>query len=758
MCSTSRPAAAGFAIDEVAARPLPGLVYPVKLAFTPDDAAVTYLHSPEGGLERQLLAFDLASNSRSAVVAPEGAGVTEDNLSLEEKLRRERRRELGLGVTSYAWSESGQTLLVPLGGGLWVQEGLGGQRRELVSGEHGPLLDPQLSPDGSQVAYVHDAELYVVPTAGGAPRQLTEGARGTGKLHGLAEYIAQEEMSRYHGYWWSPSGTHLAFTEIDETHIPRYRIVHQGKDATGPGAQEDHGYPFAGTSNAAVRLGVISHRGGKPVWMDLDMDGAARDPATGQPDIYLARVHWMPDGRLLAELQNRAQNRLELVAFDLASGARTVLLSERSDSWINLHDLFRPVASGAHAGGFLWGSERSGFMHLYLYDAGGAVVRALTEGAWMVTDLVGVDEEGGQVYVIATKDGATERHLYAVPLSGGAPVRLTSEPGVHDVVIDHAFERFVDTHSAIDQPPQVRVRRLSDGQVLATLHDPADPEQADPRLAALALTPPELVTVQTRDGVTLHGAVYRPDPEQPGCEAPYPLLVSVYGGPHVQRVSNAWSLTADLRSQHLRSQGYLVFKLDNRGSAYRGLAFESALHRDMGNVEVADQVDGVRWLVERGLADPERVGIFGWSYGGYMAAMALMRAPETFHVAVAGAPVTHWDGYDTHYTERYMGTPSDNPEGYAQSSVMQHVQAMQGTLLLVHGLIDENVHFRHTARLINALIAQRKDYRLLLFPDERHSPRGLEDRVYMEEQMSEFFADHLWTRSASPEPNEPNEE
>jgi dipeptidyl-peptidase-4 len=266
-------------------------------------------------------------------------------------------------------------------------------------------------------------------------------------------------------------------------------------------------------------------------------------------------------------------------------------------------------------------------------------------------------------------------------------------------------------------------------------------DQDDPRVEGLDLQPPALVSLQNRAGITLHGAVYRP-PARFG-EGPYPTIVSVYGGPHVQFVADSWVLTVDLRAQYLSRLGFLVFKLDNRGSARRGLEFEAAIQHDLGHLEVEDQVDGVNWLVDQGLADPDRVGIYGWSYGGYMAAMCLARAPGTFRVAVAGAPVSHMDGYDTHYTERYMGTPQTNAVGYETSSVMHHVSNIAGKLMLVHGLIDENVHFRHTARLINALITARKPYELLLFPDERHSPRKLEDRVYMEERIRDFFVEHL---------------
>jgi dipeptidyl-peptidase-4 len=241
--------------------------------------------------------------------------------------------------------------------------------------------------------------------------------------------------------------------------------------------------------------------------------------------------------------------------------------------------------------------------------------------------------------------------------------------------------------------------------------------------------------------VELYGAIYRP-PTHFG-KGPFPTIVSVYGGPHAQRVTNSWLLTVDMRAQYLANQGFLVFKLDNRGSARRGLAFEAPIKHNMGDAEVADQVDGVHWLVEMGLTDPQQVGIYGWSYGGYMAAICLARAADTFQVAVAGAPVTHWDGYDTCYTERYMGLPQSNPEGYKVSSVMHHLEKMTGRLLLVHGLIDENVHFRHTARLINGLIAARKQYELLLFPNERHMPRQADGRLYMEEQIANYFKEHL---------------
>jgi dipeptidyl-peptidase-4 len=708
-------------IEEVAGYPLPGMAIPGSFAFSPGDKLLTYLFSPDRSLVRQLYALDLETGDLSLLLAPPDGGTTEESVSLEEALRRERQRQMELGVTQYAWAKDVDRFLTPLRGGVYVQDGLGAPLRELVSGEGAPALDPQFSPDGQWVAYVQDAELYAVPAAGGQPRQLTHGARGTGLIHGLAEFVAQEEMKRRHGFWWSRDSRWLAFTEVDETHIPVYRIVHQGKDTVGVGAQEDHRYPFAGQANAKVRLGVVPVTGGEPVWMDLGEND----------DVYLARVQWLPDGSLSAQLENREQTVLELLRFDPAGGRRELLLRETSDVWINLHDMFKPLEDG-----FIWASERTGFRHLYLYDWNGNLQRPLTQGEWMVDEVAGVDEEGGVSYFTATRDGPTECHLYAAPLAGGEPRRLTEAPGMHAVVLDHGFQRFVDVYRALDQPPLATLRSLADGASLRTLCD-----EPDPRVAALNLQPPEMVTLQNRDGVTLYGMLYRP-PARYGA-GPHPTIVCVYGGPHAQLVTHSWERTVTMRAQYLRGLGFLVFILDNQGSARRGLAFEGVIKNRFGQIEVQDQVDGVRWLVEGGLADPERVGIYGWSYGGYMAAMCLAQAPDTFKVAVAGAPVTHWNGYDTHYTERYMGTPQSNPQGYAGGSVMRYVEGIRGKLLLVHGLIDENVHFRHTARLINALIAARKPYDLLLFPDERHSPRKLADRVYMEERIRDYFVRHL---------------
>jgi dipeptidyl-peptidase-4 len=334
-------------------------------------------------------------------------------------------------------------------------------------------------------------------------------------------------------------------------------------------------------ANAKVRLGIVAASGGEPTWLDW-----------GNDDTYLARVDWLPDGSLGVQIENREQSMLELVRFDVRTGERVTLLRETSDVWINLHHMFKPLQQGS----FVWASERSGFRHLYLYDAEGTLVRQLTAGEWMVDEIAGVDEQHGQVYFLATKDGPTERQLYRVSLAGGEPQRITMEPGSHTVVLDHAFERFVDVHHSTAKPPTITLRSLHDGIPLSLIYD-----EIDPRIAELELQPPELVELQSRDGIPLYGALYRP-PAAFGA-GPHPTIVLVYGGPHVQLVADSWLLTVAMRAQYLRSLGFAIFILDNRGSARRGLAFEGAIKHNMGQIEVEDQVDGVGWLVGQGITD-----------------------------------------------------------------------------------------------------------------------------------------------------------
>jgi dipeptidyl-peptidase 4 len=693
-------------IADVARFPRPGTSIPMRLGFSPNGEDVTYLASSEGNLVLSLFAHNVQTGETRVLAGPPAASANE--------LRRERARLREIGVTSYQFAVESTvpTLLIPVGGSLRVSID-GGVLREMP-GTKG-ALDARLSRDGKQVAFVREGELFVADVASGEPRQLTFGAED-GLTHGVAEFIAAEELDRSEGFWWSPDATSIAFVRADSRHIEKYPIVHQGKAEVDT---EYHRYPFAGDPNAYVELGVVDISSGDITWMDLGLER----------DIYLARVNWRPDGALVAQVLDRAQTTIQLLEFD-NSGRAKPLLTESTRPWVNLHNDLRFLDTGE----FVWTSERTGFRHVYFVAPDGSNQRQLTEGDWVVTRVVALDEPRRLVYFEGTHDSVLERHLYRVSLNGGDIERMTDGEGWHSTVVSRDGERFLDVHSSATHAPTLTLRGCHDDNSTELFANEGNSAKE------LGLQVAEPVTFKASTGEVLHGALLLP----PKCGSePPPLIVSVYGGPHAQRVANEWSLTVDLRAQYLAREGFAVLRVDNRGSANRGLAFEGHLHLKMGTVEVADQAAAVRELAEKGIIDGNKVGIFGWSYGGYMTIMAMLLEPGLFKVGVAGAPVTDWDGYDTGYTERYMSTPALNPVGYEQGSALTHAGKLEGKLLLVHGGVDENVHFRHTARFITSLIQEGKDYDLLIFPGERHMPRDAKGLEYQERHLVEYFKKHL---------------
>lgn len=683
-----------------------------KPQIAPDGTRVTFLRGKDSDRNRlDLWEYDVASGQTRLLVDSSVVLPGEEVLSDEEKARRERQRIAALsGIVDYQWSPDGKALLFPLGGELYFYDlsktGKDAVRKLTDGG--GFATDPKISPKGGFVSFIRDRNLWVIDLASGQEVRLTgDGSDTVG--NGVAEFVADEEMDRHTGYWWAPDDSAIAFARIDETPVPVQKRYEVYPDRTEVIEQR---YPAAGDHNVLVQLGVIApKRGAKPRWIDLGKD----------PDIYLARVDWRDPQRLTFQRQSRDQKKLELIEATLATGEQRTLVTETSKTWVPLHSDLRFLKDGR----FLWSSERSGFEHLYIASEDGSMLTTLTQGEWVVDGLLATDEAAGLAYVSGTRDGATETHVYAVPLSGGEPRRLTQAPGMHAATFARNASVFVDSWSSDTTLPQIELFK-ADGTKLATLlaNDVADETHPYAKYRA-AHQPTTYGTLTAADGTTpLHYSLIKPA----GFDAKkqYPVVVFVYGGPAAQTVTRAWPGRSDsFFNQYLAQQGYVVFSLDNRGTPRRGAAFGGALYGRQGTVEVDDQLRGVEWLKSQSFVDPARIGVYGWSNGGYMTLMLLAKHSQAYACGVAGAPVTDWALYDTHYTERYMDLPKANEAGYREASVFTHLDGMgAGKLLLIHGMADDNVLFTNSTKLMSELQKRGTPFELMTYPGAKHGLRG----------------------------------
>jgi dipeptidyl-peptidase-4 len=687
--------------------------------ISPDGRYVAYLRGKDTNKDRlDLWAYDIERHQHRLLVDSALLQPQERALSAEEEGRRERQRTSSLsGIVEYEFSPDSRYLLVPLGGDLYVYDLHAtpekAVRRLTSSGSY--ETDAHFSPRGSYVSFIRDQNLIVYDLAKSTERAITTDGGGL-ISYGTAEFIAQEEMDRSTGYWWSPDEMRVAFTKVDESPVAAVDRFEIYADSVKVIQQR---YPAAGAKNALVQLFVKAIDADSPaVQIDLGKD----------TDYYLARVNWLPINTALAvQRQSRDQKTLTLLKADAATGSTSELLTERSDTWVDLHDELTFIE---HSQRFIWASSRSGFKHLYLYDLNGKLIRQLTDGEWEVVGdsearaIRGFDERTNTLYFMADAESPLERHLYSIALNDArsTPRRVTADSGWHDVTMSKDTKVFLDTFSTPDHPPSLTLRQ-SDGKALTVLI-PNDVTPDHPYAPYLSEhLPTEFGTLKANDGQTLYYQIIRPKDLDPGKR--YPVVVDVYGGPGVQQVRKAWLGTARSNAgffrQYLAQHGYVVFTLDNRGSAARGVRFKTAIYHHMGTVEVQDQVAGVSFLKSLPYVDPKRIAVFGWSYGGYMALMCMMQAPDVFTAGIAGAPVTDWHLYDTHYTEQYMGTPQENAAGYEASSVMTYASQLRGPLLIMHGMADDNVLFTHSTTLFKKLQDLNKQFDVMTYPGSKHA-------------------------------------
>jgi dipeptidyl-peptidase 4 len=709
-----------------------------QMRFSPDGKLVSYLRGRDDApAVFDLWAWDVSRKTHRLLVDSRVLAPAEEKLSAEEEARRERQRIAALrGIVDYQWSPDSRALLVPLSGDLYVYDlsKPAGEAVRRLTETTAFETDPKFSPRGRYVSFVRDQDLYAVEVATGAERRLT--THGGGLVsHGVAEFIAQEEMGRDTGYWWSPDEKHLAYTRVDESpvdEVERFEI-----DAGGVRVLKQR-YPATGRPNADVKLAILA----------LDT-GTSADCDLGRKDGYLARVEWYPEGdRLLVQWQARDQKRLDVLSYPVTGGESRQLFSERSDTWVDLNDdlYFLPERRE-----ILWASQRSGHNHLYLYDYGGVLKGPVTAGDWDVIGewnapaVRGIDERRGKVYFMATKKTPLERQLYVADLDDGPrrePAALTSGNGWNNVTMSGDARHFLLGYSDPAQPPQISLHGSSGERIAWLVENRIDANHPyAPYLDRHVL--PEFGTLPARDGTELHYQLYKPAGFEAGKR--YPAVLVVYGGPTVQTVQRRWGERRGSQTAQLFTQrGYVVFALDNRGSGGRGKTFTEALYRRLGGVEVEDQLAGVAWLKSRDYVDPARVGVYGWSYGGYMTLMLLGQSPGTFKAGVAGAPVTDYRLYDTHYTERYLGTPADNAEGYRLSNVLTYAGAIRDRLLIMHGMADDNVLFTNTTLLIPALVASGQPFELVPYPGSKHGALTFRDTgIHGWKTILDFFDRNL---------------
>lgn len=722
LCANLMAMADELSISRIFASPDLNGPSPRLVQISPDAVHVTFLRGRADDQHRlDLWEYDVAAKHERLLIDTRSLAQDAGKASAAGLARRERERTDGnTGIAHYRWAQDSRSLLFTVNDAVYLYtfDSAPGHAIERLSRPGTDIFDARISPLGRYVSFVSDQNLWLIDLKRRRLRQLTRDGGGT--IHnGEAEFVAQEEMNRSRGYWWAPDDSAIAFERFDETHVTKLERAEFFAGRTEVITQR---YPATGEANVGVRLGVVPSGGGPARWIDLGDD----------TDIYLANVDWLPDSRHLAvQRESRDQRTLDLLLAD--TGGVHVLLSEHATTWINLNDDLKFL----HAqDAFVWTSERNGHRHLYLFGLDGKLRHALTAGDWDVDRVLALDEVAGKVYFAANRDDPLQRQIYATSLDGSnveTPVRVSSGEGWHDPEFAENAAVYADTFSDPATPPRVSVHR-ADGEEVAVLeanaldeHHPYWPYHAQHVL-------PEFGTIAAADGQSLYWRMYKPS--QFNAARRYPVFLRVYGGPGRQLVNRAWG---DLFDQYMAHQGYVVFSLDNRGTPRRGRTFEDAIFHKLGDVEVQDQLAGIAYLKSLPFVDAAHIGCFGWSYGGYLSLMLQAKAANQLAAGVAVAPVTDWRLYDTHYTERYLGAPSINAQGYEASSVFSYLAGLTTPLLLAHGMADDNVQFTNSTKLIAALQERGTQFELMTYPGGKHRLSTPAMRTHLYTAIANFF-------------------
>jgi len=708
---------------------------PENVEWSPDGTKVSFVQRDATGEHGELYYIDVATGKRSVLVASDKLATLAPPISsIKNPIKREAAQRYA--IAAYHWAPDSKHLLFDSHGQLWLYSLDSGTAVQLTASKE-PSADPKFSPDGSRISYICQHNLYVRPVAGGNERQLTKDGSDD-LLNGEVDWVYEEELYSRSNYFWSPDGKQIVFLQMNEKEVPTYPIT--GFMAVHATVEQEK-YPQPGDPNPGVRLGVISTGGGKVKWI-ANPPGNGGLPLGNDPNVLIPRFGWVRNGMIWVMVLNRVQDRLALYFVDVTSGQTELMMSEATDAWIDMHPEvdFKLLPSGD---GFLWTSWRDGHNHIYLYrfrkedplSTPAEEAAQLTHGDWEVESLDGVDGQNGIVYFSANDGDWRQRNEFVVGLNGKDLHRISQQDGTHMAEFDPKNATYyVDRYSALTTPPSISLCKVAGS---------CSPFWQANNVEAYHLLTPQAVDFKAADGTTtLQGIILLPTGGPMMAKGKAPLIVNPYGGPGVQTIRDAW-LGGELFDQILAQQGFAVLHVDNRGMANRGKAFALPIKHHFGPTELSDQIAAVKQALQRfPQLDGNRIGFWGWSYGGYFTLYALEHS-DMFKAGVSVAPVTNWLLYDSIYTERYMGLPKDNEKGYHDSSPVNFAADLHGKLLEVHGTSDDNVHMQNTIQMVNNLIDAGKQFRIMVYPGKTHGIAGFQARTHLFHMIDDYFMETL---------------
>jgi dipeptidyl-peptidase 4 len=585
------------------------------------------------------------------------------------------------------------------------------------------IQEPTFSPDGTKIAFAYQNNLYVYEIASKKTQQITTDGKKNSIINGITDWVYEEEFGFVRAFDWNASGTKLAYIKFDESQVPEFSMDLYNRGLYP--AQEVFKYPKAGEKNAVVSLHLFDVASNKTQTVNL----------SNYNDFYIARIQWTNDANVLsAQVLNRHQNNLDLLFIDGNTATSKVVLNEKDKAYVDVTDNLTFLKDNS----FIWTSEKSGFNHIYHYDKTGKLKKQITTGNWEVTDYYGFDEKSGTVYYQSVENGSINRDVYAINISGKNKKRLTTAVGTNRATFSPNFQYFINSFSSATKAPTFTLNDSKSGNVIKTI---VSNEALEQKLAKYDVAPKEFTTITTEKGHTLNAWFIKPKDFDPNKK--YPVFMYQYSGPGSQQVANQWNGTNDYWFMMLAQQGYIVACVDGRGTGFKGAEFKKCTYKELGKFEVEDQIDAAKLIGNYPYVDKSRIGIFGWSYGGFMSSNCILKGNDVFKTAIAVAPVTSWRYYDTIYTERYMQTPQENASGYDENSPINHVSKLKGNYLLIHGTSDDNVHVQNAMVMIEALVQANKQFDWAIYPDKNHGIYGGKTRLQLYTKMTNFIKEKL---------------